>query len=145
MRGQPPIPKVASALPAPACSGHWATGERSMSPNKVPKKAGRRRSRPTVTADASDIFGPGAEVVGSIRAVFGPLISDIFSVPLILPEVPTWYAFSIPVNTKLEGGARSPATVLGLWENVMKSSNPRTESNLEHGNESAGGGLTSPG
>ncbi|KAK1720901.1 hypothetical protein BDP67DRAFT_485449 [Colletotrichum lupini] len=168
-----------------------------MSPNKVPKKAGRRRSRPTVTADASDIFGPGAEVVGSIRAVFGPLISDIFSVPLILPEVPTWYAFSIPVNTKLEGGARSPATVLGLWENVMKSSNitqsdqievdrssdealgcakqairqerfaslserrsrpyvstplrttdkghPRTESNLEHGNESAGGGLTSPG
>ncbi|KAK1497147.1 hypothetical protein CCUS01_13186 [Colletotrichum cuscutae] len=87
------------ALPAPACSGHWVTGERSMSPNKVPKKAGRdwvgaaalrrrRRSRSTVTADASDIFGLGAEVVGSIRAVFEPLISDIFSVPLILPEVP---------------------------------------------------------
>ncbi|KXH45799.1 hypothetical protein CNYM01_05372 [Colletotrichum nymphaeae SA-01] len=78
--------------------GHW-TGERSMSPNKVPKKAGRdwvgaaalrrrRRSRPTVTADASGIFGPGAEVVGSIRAVSGPLISDIFSVPVVLPEAP---------------------------------------------------------
>ncbi|KAK1507995.1 uncharacterized protein CCOS01_15996 [Colletotrichum costaricense] len=112
MRGQSPIPKVAPALPAPACSGHWATGERSMSPNKVPKKAGRdwvsaavlrrrRRGRPTVTADASGVFGLGAEVVGSIRAVSGSLISDIFS--------------------------------------------PRTESNLEHGNERAGGGLTSLG
>ncbi|KAI3551796.1 hypothetical protein CABS01_04606 [Colletotrichum abscissum] len=84
---------------AAAVPERHAPNQRHHRRSRVPKKAGRdwvgaaalrrrRRSRSTVTADASGVFGPGAEVVGSLRAVFGPLISDIFSVPLILPEVP---------------------------------------------------------
>ncbi|KAI3544504.1 hypothetical protein CSPX01_05629 [Colletotrichum filicis] len=84
---------------AAAVPERHAPNQRHHRRSRVPKKAGRdwvsaavlrrrRRSRPTVTADASGVFGLGAEVVGSIRAVSGSLISDIFSVPVVLPEAP---------------------------------------------------------
>ncbi|KAK1465917.1 hypothetical protein CMEL01_11909 [Colletotrichum melonis] len=112
-----------------------------MSPNKVPKKAGRdwvgaaalrrrRRSRSTVTANASDIFGPGAEVVGSIQAVLGPLISNIFSVPLILPDAQatTFISFASLSERRSRPYVSTPLR-------TTDKGHPRTESNLEHGNE----------